>query len=153
MHESSIRLMADFRDRYLGDMRGCSVLDVGARNVKQQGASYRDLFAGYAYTGMDVVAGENVDVVGYEGLGEYDVLISGQVMEHVRRPWEWLAQLKPHFRRYICIIAPNTWHEHRYPLDTYRYYPDWMRDLFDYAQITAVEVRRVGRDTIGIGTK
>ena len=29
MHDSSMRLMADFRDRYLPDMRGCTVLDVG----------------------------------------------------------------------------------------------------------------------------
>jgi hypothetical protein len=153
VHPSSMALMADFRDRYLAEMRGCTVLDVGCRVVKKQSCSYRELFGDYHYTGMDIVPGRNVDIVGYKGLGVYDVLISGQVMEHVRRPWEWLASLRSHFRRYVCIIAPNTWKEHRYPIDTYRYFPDGMRDLFDYAGIEPVEIRRVGPDTIGIGTQ
>ena len=153
MHESSMKLMEDFRDRYLADMRGCTILDIGARMSKKQSYSYRDLFAGYAYTAMDVEPGPNVDIVGYDDLGLYDVLISGQVLEHVNRPWEWMVKWKQYFRSYICVIAPNTWKEHSYPRDTYRYYPDGMRDLFDYAKIKPIEVRRVGRDTIGIGTK
>ena len=153
MHKSSMLLMSDFRDRYLAEMRGCSVLDVGARMSKKQSYSYRDLFGDYAYTAMDIVAGQNVDIVGYDGLGVYDVVISGQVMEHVARPWEWMAQLRAHFRRYICIVAPNTWKEHAYPLDCYRFFPDGMRALFEYAGIAVVETRRVGVDTIGIGEK
>ena len=151
MHQSSMRLMADFRDRYLGGLQGCTVLDVGAMIVRGQRLSYRELYGDSCYTGMDVAPGRNVDIVGYEGLGKYDVVISGQVMEHVRRPWEWLKMLAGLYREYLCIIAPNTWHEHKYPLDTYRYFPDGMRDLFDYAGITVVEVRAVRRDTIGIG--
>ena len=151
MHKSSMCLMTDFRDRYLGDLKGCTILDVGAREVRGQRLSYRRLFGDYRYTGMDIVAGKNVDIVGYDGLGVYDVVISGQVMEHVCRPWEWLKVLTGLYREYICIIAPNTWKRHGYPLDTYRYFPDGMRDLFDYAGITPIEVRAVGRDTIGIG--
>ena len=106
MHQSSMRLMADFRDRYLADLQGCTVLDVGAMKVRGDHRSYRQLFGDYCYTGMDVAPGENVDVVGYEGLGKYDVVISGQVMEHVRRPWEWLKRLAGLYRVFICIIAP-----------------------------------------------
>ena len=151
MHKDSMRLMADFRDRYLGGLKGCTVLDVGAMQVQGDRKSYRQLFGDYRYTGMDIAPGKNVDIVGYDGLGMYDVVISGQVMEHVCRPWEWLKLLASLYRDYICIIAPNTWKEHRYPLDTYRYFPDGMRDLFDYAGITPVEIRAVGHDTIGIG--
>ena len=152
MHASSMRLMADFRDRYLSDMRGCTVLDVGARLSKKQSYSYRDLLAtDYWYTAMDIEPGLNVDVVGYDSLGVYDVLISGQVMEHVRWPWEWLKSLRQYYASYICIIAPNTWKRHAYPLDTYRFWPDGMRALFDWAGIESIEVRAVGRDTIGIG--
>jgi hypothetical protein len=154
MHGSSMRLMAEFRDKYLSDMTGCTVLDVGAAMVGGQEASYRQLFRRYEYTGMDIVPGRGVDVVGYAGLADaYDVVISGQVMEHVKRPWMWLSDLSRLFRRYICIIAPNRWPEHRYPVDTYRYYPDGMRDLFEYAGIVPLEVRRVGVDTIGVGGK
>ena len=144
-------LMADFRDRYLGDLKGCTVLDVGAMQVQGGRMSYRQLFGDYRYTGMDIAPGKNVDIVGYDGLGMYDVVISGQVMEHVCRPWEWLKTLTSLYRDYICIIAPNTWEEHRHPLDTYRYFPDGMQDLFDYAGIVPVEIRAVGHDTIGIG--
>jgi len=151
MHKNSMRLMADFRDRYLGDLQQCTVLDVGAMQKRGQHKSYRQLFEDYCYTGMDISPGKNVDIVGYDGLGKYDVVISGQAMEHVCRPWDWLKRLASLYRHYICIIAPNTWPEHRYPLDTYRYFPDGMRDLFDYAGIVPVEIRKVGKDTIGIG--
>ena len=150
MHKSSMALMKDFRDRYLGGMKGCTVLDVGAAQLGGQ-MSYRDLFGEYEYTGMDIVADDGVDVVGYDGLGIHDVVVSGQVMEHVARPWEWLTILEGLYRRYICIIAPNTWVEHRYPIDCYRFFPDGMRALFEYAGIVPQEIRMVGKDTIGIG--
>jgi hypothetical protein len=119
--------------------------------VRRQRLSYRELFGDYCYTGMDVAPGPNVDIVGYDGLGMYDVVISGQVMEHVCRPWKWLKRLAGLYREFICIIAPNTWHHHRYPIDTYRYFADGMRDLFECASIVPVEIRAVGKDTIGIG--
>ena len=153
MHKSSMKAMADFRDHYLSEMKGCSILDVGSRLASEQRQSYRSLFKNYQYTGMDIVAGGNVDIVGYENLGIYDVLISGQVMEHVCKPWDWLTSLMSYFSQYICIIAPNGFKEHRHPIDTYRYFPDGMRDLFDYAGITEVKIYKSGKDTIGIGTK
>ena len=150
MHTSSMKLMADFRDKYLANMEGCTILDVGAMQLPKH-ECYRTLFGNYRYTGMDVVPGRNVDIVGYEGLGVYDVVISGQVMEHIARPWEWLSCLTRLYKSYICIIAPNTFKEHRYPLDCYRFWPDGMRALFEYAGIVPLEVRAVGIDTIGVG--
>ena len=151
MHTSSMKLMTEFRDKYLAGMTGCTILDVGALQLPKHD-SYRSLFGNYRYTGMDIVPGRNVDIVGYEGLVRgYDVVISGQVMEHVARPWEWLATLARRYNSYICIIAPNTFKEHRYPLDCYRFWPDGMRALFEYAGIVPLEIRRDGIDTIGIG--
>ena len=151
MHGSSMRLMASFRDRYLGGMKGCTVLDVGAGQIPGQ-RSYRELFREYCYIGMDIVPGDNVDVVGYESLSVgYDVVISGQVLEHVKRPWEWIWQLSGLFSAYICIIAPNQWPEHRYPLDCWRVLPDGMAALFEYAGITPVEIHAEGANTIGVG--
>lgn len=156
MHRSSIRLMRYFRDKYCLEIPGAAVLDVGSRVIKtrNQLACYRSLFEPkFDYTGMDLEPGLNVDLVGYHSIvRQYDIVISGQVMEHVRRPWEWLDNLVGYFTKYICIIAPNTWPEHRYPIDTYRYYPDGMRDLFDYAGIKDIEIFKKGVDTIGIGT-
>ena len=74
-------------------------------------------------------------------------------MEHVSRPWEWLKNLTNYFTKYICIIAPWQWREHRYPIDTYRYLPDGMRDLFDYADIKVIEIIKDKTDVVGIGEK
>lgn len=151
VHQNSYQLMSEFRDTYLSDKRGCTVLDVGSQSYGGQ-ATYRELFQEYRYVGMDVAPGTNVDIVGYDGLDVYDVVISGQTLEHVNRPWDWLANLVQYFRDYICIIVPNTHREHRVPIDTYRVFPDGMLDLFDFAGILPVDVRKVGSDTIGIGT-
>jgi hypothetical protein len=150
MHENSLQIMEAFRGKYLADMRGCTVLDVGSQCIRRQ-PTYRPLFVDYCYVGMDVVAGPNVDIVGYDTLSLYDVVISGQVMEHVARPWEWLPSLTRYFRKFICIVVPNTHQEHRYPIDCYRYFPDGMRALFEFAKIKELEIRQVGLDTVGIG--
>ena len=70
------------------------------------------------------------------------VAVSDFVMEHVERPWEWLKNLTTYLNKnaLICIIAPHTFEEHRYPIDTYRYLPDGMRDLFKYANIDIVDI-------------
>ena len=157
MNRHSLRLMATFRDKYLGGMTDVSVLDVGASAAyDSRRRSYRMVFAPprFDYHGMDVEPGPNVDIVGYEDLEPrgYDILVSGQTMEHVRRPWEWLKNLTRYFRQYICIIAPHTWEEHRCPIDTYRYFPDGMRDLFAYAKIRPIEIYKTdGGLTVGIG--
>lgn len=152
MHQNSLDLMTYFRDKYLYD--GATVLDVGAKRWKNQPSYRRILEPMCNYTGMDIEDGKNVDVVGYENLnGAWDVVISGQTMEHVRQPWEWLKNLTKFFSKYICIIAPNTCGEHRYPIDTYRYFPDGMRDLFEYAGIKELEIFKSDTDTIGIGAK
>jgi len=157
MHDSSMKEMISFRDKYLSNMEGCSILDVGSRNVKpDQQDSYVDIFKGkFNYVGMDVEPGNNVDIVGYEALRgrSFDVVISGQCMEHVNHPWDWLSNLAALYSKYICIIAPHSFKEHRFPIDTYRYFPDGMRDLFDYAKIKEIEIFRNKTDTIGIGTK
>ncbi len=157
MHRSSYQLMRYFRDQYLTQIKEATILDVGSQDLKKNPPYYiyRDLFRlPFRYTGMDIVAGKNVDIVGYENIkGTYDVVISGQVMEHVRRPWEWLKSLTSYFTNYICIISVHTWPEHKYPIDTYRYFPDGMRDLFEYAGINVIEIKTSEVDTMGVGTK
>ena len=142
--------MTYFRDKYLKE--GMSVLDVGSKRWKNQPSYRRVLEPLCRYTGMDIVPGKNVDIVGFENLaGAWDVVVSGQTMEHVKRPWDWLKNLVQYFTKYICIVVPNTCPEHRYPIDTYRYFPDGMRDLFEYACIKPIEIFKQGQDTIGIG--
>ena len=150
MHKNSMKLMRYFRDKYCAP--GMSVIDIGSRRVIRTHNSYRRIFRPpFQYTGMDIEPGRNVDIVGYETLSIYDILISGQVMEHVKRPWDWLKNLTQYFTEYICVIVPNTIREHKYPIDTYRYFPDGMRDLFEYAGIEELEIFANRGDTIGVG--
>lgn len=152
MHPESLKLMRYFIATYLHQMKGCSVLDIGSRKVRRGQGTYRDLFQDYLYVGMDIVPGENVDIVGYENIkGVYDVVISGQTMEHVEYPWEFLINLKQYFKTYICIIAPWKAQEHKHPIDTFRYMPDGMRALFKYAGIRELEIIKDKADTMGIG--
>ena len=152
MHNNSMRLMKFFRDTYLQDMKGASILDIGARVGKKRQPPYRVLFTEYKYMGMDIKSGFNVDIVGYENIkGQYDAVISGQVLEHVRKPWEWIKQITSHSRKYVCIIAPHTWEEHKYPIDCWRVFPDGMRVLFEEANLTEVLITKQDRDTLGIG--
>ena len=117
------------------------ILDVGSaviRGQKKYGC-YRDLMKSYwYYTGADIVPGRNVDVVletPWQFGSEFDVVLSGQCIEHVARPWEWFQEvarvLKPGGTAFI--IAPSVIHQHRYPIDTFRYYPDGMYALAEYA--------------------
>lgn len=153
MHTSSMKFMNYFIDNYLS--KGLTILDVGSKIVDGESRSYRKLFEpNFVYTGMDLDTGDNVDLVGFESVVTvYDVVISGQVMEHVNRPWEWLKNLVKYYNKYICIIAPHTWKEHRHSIDTYRYFPDGMKDLFGYAGIKTEEILRNETDTMGIGSK
>jgi hypothetical protein len=150
MHENSMKLMQYFKNKHT--WQNCSVLDIGACQVKGQKDTYRSLFDDCQYTGMDIVSGPNVDIVGWKSIYfRYDFVICGQVLEHVEYPWEFLTNLKKYFKHMICIIVPNTLHEHRYPIDCYRFFPDGMRALFKYAHIKEIEILKRGKDTFAVG--
>jgi len=153
MHNSSMIEMSKFVETYLDRTRTLNILDVGSYNVN---GTYKVFFDSqrWSYTGMDIEPGPNVDIVGWNNVVDtYDVIVSGQCMEHVNRPWEWIRQVNKHTvpGGLICIIAPHTWGEHRFPIDTYRYFPDGMRDLFNWAGIDEIDIYRNNTDTVGIG--
>ena len=156
MHSESMKLMQKFKVEFADKIPSAeiSVLDIGARRVHRAHNTYRRIFKPprYVYTGMDIEPGLNVDIVGYENiLRVYDIVISGQTLEHVKRPWEWMKLWAKYFLDYICVIAPHSAKEHRFPMDTYRYLPDGMADLFNYAGIIPVETIKDDWDTMGIG--
>mgnify|MGYP001592051017 CR=1 FL=1 len=153
MHLSSLNIMKDFVGRYLKDEH-LRVLDLGSRIVGNQHSmgSYRDFFTNpkWKYTGADTAAGDNVDIViePYKFPfkdGEFDIVISGQTIEHMEFPWEWFREVARVLKKdgLCCVIAPAVWHEHRYPIDTYRYYPDGMKALAKYSGLQALEVKRI----------
>lgn len=136
------------------------IADVGSQEV--HGGTYRGHFTrdGWQYVGFDEIAGNNVDVVLTpqtlaEHREQFDVVVSGQCLEHVLRPWEWIHDVvslaKP--GALIWIIAPNTWKFHECPRDCWRVFPDGLRALFESAGLTVIYSRMIGSDTFGLARK
>lgn len=65
----------------------------------------------------------------------YDIVISGQVIEHVPKIWRWFPELarmcKP--GGLVITINPVSWHYHEAPVDCWRIYPEGMKALADDA--------------------
>lgn len=155
MHPSSMLAMKNFIEKYLDKNKELDIIDLGSYNINGTYKTLVESTKNWKYTGMDIEAGPNVDVVGWDNITKkYDVIISGQCLEHVNHPWDWLKNLKNYIKDdgILCLIAPHGFDEHRHPIDTYRYFPDGMRDLFNYANIKELEIYKNELDTIGIGS-
>jgi SAM-dependent methyltransferase len=65
----------------------------------------------------------------------YDVVVSGQVLEHVRKPWRWLPELARVCRPggAVVTISPVSWPYHEAPVDCWRIYPEGLRALHEDA--------------------
>lgn len=116
------------------------VLDVGSYDVN---GSYKELFSDsrYEYIGLDMSPGPNVDFVlqnpyNWKGVktDSYDIVISGQAFEHIEFFWKTMEEMARVLRKngLLCIIAPNGFDEHRYPVDCYRFFSDGMISLARY---------------------
>ena len=57
---------------------------------------------------------------------QFDIVLSGQVMEHVKKIWLWIDELKRVTRKngLIIVISPISWTYHEFPVDCWRIYPD-----------------------------
>ena len=147
MHSSSLQHVRQLVDRHLTDQPTLNVIDIGSYDVN---GSYKPMFDrdGWTYTGVDLTAGPNVDVVLSSPyrlpFASYsvDVIVSGQAFEHVEFFWlTWLEMarvLKP--GGVIFLLAPSRGPEHRYPQDCCRFYPDGYRALAAYGDLEMVSV-------------
>jgi SAM-dependent methyltransferase len=74
--------------------------------------------------------------------GSVDLLISGQVLEHVEYFWITALEISRVLRPggMACLIAPSSGPEHRYPVDCWRFYPDGMRAFAKHARLECLEV-------------
>ena len=160
MHDNSRVLMRRLLEGHVTDAPGKSVVDVGSRDTN---GSYRDLIvrASFArYTGIDICDGKNVDIVVPErGLWDTvqpaDVVISGQCVEHVRRPWRWIKQVESITTAggVVIIVGPWIWHIHRHPIDCWRILPDGMTALLEEGQFEVIDVGTYENDCYGVGRK
>ena len=70
----------------------------------------------------------------------YDVVLSGQVIEHVRKPWIWMRELarvcKP--GGVVITINPVSWPFHPAPIDCWRAFPDGMTAVYEDAELDVI---------------
>lgn len=158
MHADAMRLMAAHLTR--AQWPSARALDVGSLNVN---GTFRELVErrGWTYTGLDLEPGDNVDVVAPGAYdypfpdGTFDVVLSGNTLEHVEWPWEWVVELGRVLRPggLLALVAPHTFEEHRFPVDCWRVLPDGMRVLLGIAGMVDCRVEKAATDTAGSGFK
>jgi hypothetical protein len=161
MHETSMERMKEFVEKYLDVNKKLRILDVGSYDVN---GTYKDLFdnPNWKYTGLDIEKGPNVDVV-TKGVYDWDlnekfnVVISGQCIEHVEDLKEWSKEFNKILKEngLVCVIGPNNYFgEHRYPVDCWRIFPDGMKFLLEkVCDFKVIECFIKGPDCVGIAKK
>lgn len=160
MHDSSLHVVDNFLRKTDGIR---TVLDVGSRDVN---GTYRDIVpTGISYTGLDIEAGPGVDIVAPDlpwDLSDdaFDLVLCGQCLEHVRRPWELVREMGRVTKKWVLYIAPCEWEFHPVPIDCWRIYPDGMEVLLEESGCEVVECYKqtyttapVLRETVGVGRK
>lgn len=65
----------------------------------------------------------------------YDIVLSAQVIEHVRETWRWMEEVARVCRPggTVITIAPVSWPYHEDPVDCWRIYPEGLRALYQSA--------------------
>lgn len=141
--------MTQFMRKYLSDFtnKEISILDIGSQDVN---GNYKNLFKNpkWKYYGLDIVAGENVDIVVKDiyrwkeiKTRSFDVVISGQALEHVEFFWITILEIVRVLKNngLLCLIVPSSGPEHRYPKDCWRFFPDGLKALANYSYLEPIE--------------
>jgi SAM-dependent methyltransferase len=70
----------------------------------------------------------------------YDIVLSANVIEHVRKPWVWQKEVvrvcKP--GGLVVTIVPVSWPYHPCPHDCWRIYPEGMKALYEEAGLQVI---------------
>lgn len=134
MHSNSLWM---FQRHALGLIpAGARVLEIGPTGRPSAFRSSVSVEVG-GWTTLGLDEGPHVDIVTSDPYrypmsdGSCDVIVAGNVLEHVPRPWLWLKELHrisaPNGR--LILVVPVSWPFHEYPVDCWRIYPDGMRAL------------------------
>jgi SAM-dependent methyltransferase len=68
----------------------------------------------------------------------YDIVVSGQVIEHVQKIWIWIKELARVCKKggSVITIAPVSLSHHLAPVDCWRIYSDGMKTLYEEAGLS-----------------
>lgn len=162
MHDSSFQRIGDFVRQYMDPTKEYKILDVGSYDVN---GTYKPHFASnpkWSYIGCDIVEGPNVDFVidayDWQNVADesYDVVLSGQCLEHTKMPWKTVAEIARVCKKggLVMMTAPWSFHIHRYPIDCWRILPDGMRVLIeDIGKLETLHIENNISDCFGVARK
>jgi SAM-dependent methyltransferase len=70
----------------------------------------------------------------------YDIVVSGQVIEHVRKTWVWMREVSRVCKAggIVITINPVSWPYHEAPFDCWRVYPEGMKALYEDASLDVI---------------
>jgi SAM-dependent methyltransferase len=164
MHDSTFIGMRARINKYCDTENPCTVLDVGSRvsDVDTYPFTYRNAMPhNWTYVGCDIADGRNVDLVMQgpyriqEEPNAYNVVISGQCLEHVEYPWvlvhEMQRVLKP--GGWLILTVPGAAPIHRHPLDCWRILPDGWKAIARLHNIEIIETALEGQESWFVGKK
>jgi len=128
------------------------VCDIGSCDIN---GTFKPLFNGHRYIGLDIEEGPNVDIVSKE-LYHYpfedetfDIVVSGSTLEHVKDMFSWIKELARITKKQglVCITCPSIHrNRHPHPVDCWRIYPDGM--VYLLGDVAGLEVLRAVRSNI-----
>lgn len=135
-----------FKNTYLNTSSKLDILDVGSLDSKGT-YNYSDIFneKNWTYTGLDFEGGNNVDIIVTDIYNwfevednTYDVIISGQIFEHLKYFWLTMSQIERVLKPggYVCIIAPSSGPKHGGNLpNCYRFHEDGLKAMAEYVDL------------------
>lgn len=143
MHDNSELLFTKYASQYFKP--GVRVLEIGAQTHM---SVYRALIPQMSlqWDTLDIKPRKGVTHVATSeysypiASNSYDIVLAGQVLEHVRHPWRWFPELAriAAVGGHVITVSPVSWPYHEAPVDCWRIYPEGMRSLCEEASLTVV---------------
>jgi SAM-dependent methyltransferase len=140
MHDTAL-----FYGKKFFEIYGCKrskILDIGSKD--ENGSLRKYTNDKHEYIGIDMVPGENVDIVQTDPYilpfkdNTFDIITSSSVFEHSQMFWvlsnEIFRVLKPNGLFYMN--APSNGPYHTYPVDCYRFYPDAGSGIMEWGSLS-----------------
>lgn len=143
MHDNSCLLFNKYALQYFRP--GMRVLEIGGTI---QDSAYHKLVSHV------VLSWETIDIrrspgVTHVAAGEYqyplanesfDIIVAGQVLEHIRHPWKWFKELARLLRGggHLITISPVSWPYHEGPVDCWRIFPSGLHALCEESDLHPV---------------
>lgn len=144
MNENTVLLFNKYAKKYFEYKNIQKVLEIGPDNVPStfckliEDRNFKwDTLDIYKQKGITYIATGEYD---YPINILYDIVLSSQVIEHVRKPWIWVKELARicSMGGYVITISPISWPFHESPFDCWRIYPEGMRSLYEEAGLQTI---------------